>query len=229
MSLLFVVKKQTFSPYFSSNFWLGILLCQLGKRRCFAFGSGAEFRPPKWPEKEHWCRNGLDWLVFYVPVNNFSVMLRRSHFFLGIISTLGRWKCLSQGHYTAVVGFELGASRSRVRRSTTEPPRLHMPKYTSLFTTIIGETERSGAKYFADLPSNWNPACTWKLTYKIWVWLPHQFPRKASFNFHIRKWPLAKVKKWPRPSILTILHYFSWFQVRGWNICEKINSFHFFL
>ena len=183
MSLLFVVKKQTFSPYFSSNFWLGILLCQLGKRRCFAFGSGAEFRPPKWPEKEHWCRNGLDWLVFYVPVNNFSVMLRRSHFFLGIISTLGRWKCLSQGHYTAVVGFELGASRSRVRRSTTEPPRLHMPKYTSLFTTIIGETERSGAKYFADLPSNWNPACTWKLTYKIWVWLAHQFPRKASFNF----------------------------------------------
>ena len=201
MSLLFVVKKQTFSPYFSSNFWLGILLCQLGKRRCFAFGSGAEFRPPKWPEKEHWCRNGLDWLVFYVPVNNFSVMLRRSHFFLGIISTLGRWKCLSQGHYTAVVGFELGASRSRVRRSTTEPPRLHMPKYTSLFTTIIGET----------------------------VWLAHQFPRKDSFNFHIRKWPLAKVKKWPRPSILTILHYFSWFQVRGWNICEKINSFHFFL
>ena len=139
MSLLFVVKKQTFSPYFSSNFWLGILLCQLGKRRCFAFGSGAEFRPPKWPEKEHWCRNGLDWLVFYVPVNNFSVMLRRSHFFLGIISTLGRWKCLSQGHYTAVVGFELWASRSRVRRSTTEPPRLHMPKYTSLFTTIIGD------------------------------------------------------------------------------------------
>ena len=34
-------------------------------------------------------------------------------------STLGSLKCLAQGHYTAVVGIEPGASRSGVRRSTT--------------------------------------------------------------------------------------------------------------
>ena len=32
-------------------------------------------------------------------------------------------KCLAQGHNTAVVGFEPRTSRSRVRHSTTEPPR----------------------------------------------------------------------------------------------------------
>ena len=32
-------------------------------------------------------------------------------------------KCLAQGHNTATVGFELRTSRSRVRHSTTEPPR----------------------------------------------------------------------------------------------------------
>ena len=38
-------------------------------------------------------------------------------------STLGTLKCLAQGHYTAVVGFEPWTSRSGVRSSTTEPPR----------------------------------------------------------------------------------------------------------
>ena len=32
-------------------------------------------------------------------------------------------KCLAQGHNTAAVGFEPPTSRSRVRHSTTEPPR----------------------------------------------------------------------------------------------------------
>ena len=31
----------------------------------------------------------VDWLIFNVPVNNFSVMLGRSHRFLGITSTIG--------------------------------------------------------------------------------------------------------------------------------------------
>ena len=34
-------------------------------------------------------------------------------------STLGAIKCLAQGHYTAVVGFEPGTSRSEVRSSST--------------------------------------------------------------------------------------------------------------
>ena len=64
----------------------------------------------------------LVWFGFLlnVPVNDFSVMLGRSHRFLG---TLGSLKCLAQGHYTAVVGFEPWTSRSGVRRSTTEPAR----------------------------------------------------------------------------------------------------------
>ena len=40
-------------------------------------------------------------LMLNVPVNNFSVILGRSHRFLGITST-----CLAQGHNTAEVGFE---------------------------------------------------------------------------------------------------------------------------
>ena len=36
--------------------------------------------------------------------------------------TLGSLKCLAQGHYTAVVGFEPWTSRSGVWRYTTEPP-----------------------------------------------------------------------------------------------------------
>ena len=40
-------------------------------------------------------------------------------------STIGTLKCLAQGHYTAVVGLEPWISRSRVRSSTTKPPRPH--------------------------------------------------------------------------------------------------------
>ena len=64
------------------------------------------------------------------PVNKFSVILGRSHRFLGMrTSTLGTLKCLAQGQYTVVVGFEPWTSRSGVRSSTTEPPRL--PKENS--------------------------------------------------------------------------------------------------
>ena len=38
-------------------------------------------------------------------------------------STLGTLKCLAQGHYTAVVGFEPWTSHFGVQSSTTEPPR----------------------------------------------------------------------------------------------------------
>ena len=40
-------------------------------------------------------------------------------------STLGTFKCLIQGHYTAVMGFEPWTSRSGVRSSTTEPSLSH--------------------------------------------------------------------------------------------------------
>ena len=43
------------------------------------------------------------------PVNNFSVMSRRSHYFLGITCTFflgGGVKCFAQGHNTAEEGFE---------------------------------------------------------------------------------------------------------------------------
>ena len=37
-------------------------------------------------------------------------------------STLESFKCLSQGHFMAVVGFEPWTSRSEIRRCTTESP-----------------------------------------------------------------------------------------------------------
>ena len=60
-----------------------------------------------------------------IPVNNFSVMSGRSHRFLGtVINQYFRGeKCLAQRHNMAAVGFEPPTSRSRVRHSTTEPPR----------------------------------------------------------------------------------------------------------
>ena len=39
-------------------------------------------------------------------------------------STLGSLQCLFKRHYMEVVGFEPWTSRSRFRRSITEPPRL---------------------------------------------------------------------------------------------------------
>ena len=39
-------------------------------------------------------------------------------------------KCLAQGHNTAVEGFEPPTSRSRVRHSTTEPPRSPRPVWS---------------------------------------------------------------------------------------------------
>ena len=56
---------------------------------------------------------------------------------------------------------------------------------------------------------------------------PSGFWEKQVLSF-VCKWPWAKVKKWPWPSILTYVHFFSWFQVTGCNCSEK-SSFHFFL
>ena len=45
------------------------------------------------------------WLIeLNVTVNNFSVMLGRSHRFLGITSTFGELMCLAQGHNTVLPG-----------------------------------------------------------------------------------------------------------------------------
>ena len=74
-------------------------------------------------------------LILNVPVNNYSVMLGRSHRFLGITSTFflfffffggGGQICLAQGHNTATrVGLEPPTSGSGVRgvnHQATAPP-----------------------------------------------------------------------------------------------------------
>ena len=53
-------------------------------------------------------------LRFNIPINDFSVMLGWSHRFLGIYQYLGSLKCLAQGHYTTVMGFESWTSSSGV-------------------------------------------------------------------------------------------------------------------
>ena len=70
-------------------------------------------------------------LRLYVPVNNFSVMSRRSHRFLGITSTF--WEVnvsCSRIQHGDLSGVEPPTSRSGVRRSTTRPPRLPMGPVT---------------------------------------------------------------------------------------------------
>ena len=64
----------------------------------------------------------LVWLLFNVPVNSFSVIWDGATASWVFTSTLESLKCLAQGHYTSVVGFETWISRSGVRRSTSEPP-----------------------------------------------------------------------------------------------------------
>ena len=55
---------------------------------------------------------------FNVPVNNFSVMLRRSHLFLGITSTFGEQMSLAQGNkHTDPAEDRTRVSRSGIRRS----------------------------------------------------------------------------------------------------------------
>ena len=52
------------------------------------------------------------WLLRNVPVNNFSVMLGRSHRFLGIYQYFRELKVSCSGHYTVVARIEPGAYRS---------------------------------------------------------------------------------------------------------------------
>ena len=57
---------------------------------------------------------------------------------------------------------------------------------------------------------------------------PSGFWEKQVLSF-VCKWPWAKVKKWPWPSILTYVHFFSWFQVTGCKCFEKSTVFTFSL
>ena len=56
---------------------------------------------------------------------------------------------------------------------------------------------------------------------------PNNFWEKPVLIFKC-KWPWAKVKKWPWPSILTYVHYLNRFQVTGCNSSEKSKVFTFF-
>ena len=77
----------------------------------------------KGTQPRHWSFVCLFVLRLNVPVNNFLVMSGRSHRFLVINQYFRGVKCLAQGHNTAAIGIEPPTSRSRVRHSTTEPPR----------------------------------------------------------------------------------------------------------
>ena len=55
---------------------------------------------------------------------------------------------------------------------------------------------------------------------------PSGFWEKQVLSF-VSIWPWAKVKKWPWPSILTYVLFFSWFQVTGSKCSEKSTVFTF--
>ena len=85
--------------------------------------------------KFKWCLS-LVWLcyiclfdlILYIPVNNQSVMSGRV--FLGWTNTKLGLMCLAQGHNAVMlVRLEPAALQSRVKHSTTEPPRIMMTKY----------------------------------------------------------------------------------------------------
>ena len=57
---------------------------------------------------------------------------------------------------------------------------------------------------------------------------PSGFWEKPVLSF-ICNWLWVKVKKWPWTSILTYVHFFSWFQVTGCKCSQKSTFFPFFL
>ena len=68
------------------------------------------------------------------------------------------------------------------------------------------------------------------------IWAKHKIKFGSKWRNHFWgkpvlifkcKWPWAKVKKWPWPSILTYLHYITWFQVTGCKSSEKSTVFTF--
>ena len=90
--------------------------------------------------------------LFNVPVNNFSVMLRRSHLFLGITSTFGEKMSLAQGNNTPTrARIEPGSPDSESDALTTRPVR--SPLFSMLFVKIrceISET-RGTESLFIDM------------------------------------------------------------------------------
>ena len=65
-------------------------------------------------------------LILYIPISIFSVMLGRV--FLGWTRTKQKIKCLAQGHNAVpLVRLEPATPQSRVKHSTTEPPRSSWP------------------------------------------------------------------------------------------------------
>ena len=71
--------------------------------------------------------------LFNVPVNNFSVMLRRSHLFLGITSTFGEWMSLAQGNNTPTrPRIEPGSPDLESDALTTRPVRPRIILFRSI-------------------------------------------------------------------------------------------------
>ena len=88
--------------FFLRNFWHYFVLVSHRRHFCLCWGLTSQstiFQS---------CRDGAtaSWVI--------------NQYFWGV-------KCLAQGHNTAAVGFEPPTSRSRVRHSTTEPPRSPSP------------------------------------------------------------------------------------------------------
>ena len=70
--------------------------------------------------------------LFNVPVKKIQSFWDGATNFWVLTITLGTLKCLAQGYYMVVVGFEPWTSRSRVRSSTTEPPQPPKCLYRSI-------------------------------------------------------------------------------------------------
>ena len=98
--------------------------------------------------------------------------------------------------------------------------RIHIWKITMYIFKIVIETRGPMVLWNAHLI--FGPSTKIKFGSK---W-PNHFWEKQVLIFKC-KWPWAKVKKWPWPSICTYLHYLNWFQVTGCKSSEKSTVFTF--
>ena len=91
--------------------------------------------------------------------------------------------------------------------------------------TIYGHGSHLG-HVISIMSSNFHFLVPESLHIKFGIDWPNGFWEKQVLSFGC-KWPWTKVKKWPWPSILTYVHFFSWFQVTGCKCSEKSTVFTF--
>ena len=152
------------------------------------------------------------------------------HFFLKISLCYQIWPChkIGQGQPTVIIWTNYDGQESPMRQTKfrgNQSTGSGEEDFWRVFT-IYGHGGHLG-NVTTIVSINFHFLVPESLHIKFGFDWPSGFWEKPVLIFKC-KWPWAKVKKWPWPSILTYLHYLNRFQVTGCNSSEKSKVFNFF-